>query len=348
MHILILGGTRFMGHFVTHQLIEQGHRVAVFHRGETPCQLPESVTHIYGHRDHLSDFTKEIDAFKPDVVLDMIAFVEKNAETLMTTFQNRTNRVVLASSCDVYRAYGIFHGTEQGQEPTPLTETSPVRKVLYPYRADPPRPPDDPQAWMDHYDKIPIEQRVRNDANLPGTVIRLPAVYGPNDGQHRLFDTLKRIDDKRPFMLLEETRAQWRFCRGYVENVAAGIVLALTSDKAAGKTYNISETYTHTSLEWDQEIAKATHWQGHFELLPKDAMPNHLVDDHANWSQNLNTDSSLIRNELGYQEIIPLEKALQRTIAWERNNPPVKIDASQFNYEAEDLAFQNYKKRSKA
>ncbi|MBT5831719.1 MAG: NAD-dependent epimerase/dehydratase family protein [Candidatus Latescibacteria bacterium] len=342
MRLFIIGGTRFIGHFVTRQLIEQGHDVTVFHRGQTPCDLPDSVQHIHGHRDTLADFTTEIDAFKPDVVLDMISMFEKNADTVMSVFQNRTDRVVLVSSCDVYKAYGIFHGKEQGQEPTPLTEDAPVRDVLYPYRTDPPRDKDDPQAWADHYDKIPIEHRVLNDANLPGTVLRLPAVYGPNDGQHRLFPTLKRIDDKRPFMLLEETCAKWRFCRGYVENVAAGIVLALTNPVAANKIYNISETYTHTTAEWDQKIADATQWSGQIKVLPQSQMPKHLVDDDANWTQNLNTDSTRIRQELGYQEIVPLDEALLRTIAWERENSPKQIDEAQFDYAAEDQAFQQY------
>lgn len=342
MRVLIIGGTRFIGQFVTRQLVEQGHTVAVFHRGQTPHTLPETVQHIYGNRNQLPDFTKEIDAFKPDIVLDMIAVVEDNAEMLMSLFKGRTNRVVLVSSCDVYRAYGIFHGKEKGQEPTPLTETSSVREVLYPYRTDPPRAKDDPMAWADHYDKIPIEKRVLSDPDLPGTVLRLPAVYGPYDGQHRLFHTLKRIDDKRPFMLLEETRAQWRFCRGYVENVAAGIVLSLTNPNAAGQVYNISEPYTDTSLEWDQKIATATQWEGQFEILPQSAMPPHLIDE-ANWTQNLDTDSSRIRQELGYEEIISLDEALQRTIAWERENPPPKIDEAQFNYEAEDNALAQYK-----
>ncbi|MBT3605632.1 MAG: NAD-dependent epimerase/dehydratase family protein [Candidatus Latescibacteria bacterium] len=117
MRLFIIGGTRFIGHFVTRQLIEQGHDVTVFHRGQTPCDLPDSVQHIHGHRDTLADFTTEIDAFKPDVVLDMISMFEKNADTVMSVFQNRTDRVVLVSSCDVYKAYGIFHGKEQGENP---------------------------------------------------------------------------------------------------------------------------------------------------------------------------------------------------------------------------------------
>ncbi len=37
-----------------------------------------------------------------------------------------------------------------------------------------------------------------------------------------------------------------------------------------------------------------------------------------------------------YSEPVPLDEALQRTIEWERANPPVAIDDKQFDYAAED------------
>jgi dTDP-D-glucose 4,6-dehydratase len=50
--------------------------------------------------------------------------------------------------------------------------------------------------------------------------------------------------------------------------------------------------------------------------------------------------SERLRQELGYQEIIPLDEALRRTIAWERANPPVQVDATIFDYELEDRIFE--------
>jgi hypothetical protein len=44
-----------------------------------------------------------------------------------------------------------------------------------------------------------------------------------------------------------------------------------------------------------------------------------------------------IRNELGYREVIPLEEALRRTIAWERAHPP-EHPFAKFDYPAEDAA----------
>ena len=84
------------------------------------------------------------------------------------------------------------------------------------------------------YNKTAIELAVMNDPNLPATILRLPATHGPGDDKHRLFPYIKRMDDGRPAILLDEAYASWRWSRGYVEDVAHAIVLAVTDERAAG------------------------------------------------------------------------------------------------------------------
>ncbi len=65
----------------------------------------------------------------------MIAYTEADATGLVEAFRGLARRTVVISSADVYRAYGRFIGTESGPiEPTPLTEDSPLRTALFPYR----------------------------------------------------------------------------------------------------------------------------------------------------------------------------------------------------------------------
>ena len=95
--------------------------------------------------------------------------------------------------------------------------------------------------WLDDYDKILVERVVIGEPDLPGTILRLPMIYGPGDDAHRLFPYLKRMDDGRPAILMEEVRARWRWARGYVEDVAEAVVSAVLDDRAAGRVYNVSE-----------------------------------------------------------------------------------------------------------
>jgi nucleoside-diphosphate-sugar epimerase len=48
MHILIIGGTRFMGPYIITDLLEAGHRVTLFHRGQSRLELPAGVEEILG------------------------------------------------------------------------------------------------------------------------------------------------------------------------------------------------------------------------------------------------------------------------------------------------------------
>jgi nucleoside-diphosphate-sugar epimerase len=177
------------------------------------------------------------------------------------------------------------------------------------------------------------------DPELRGTVLRLPMVYGPHDYQHRLFPYLKRMDDKRPAIILEEPLAQWRGCRAYVDNVAEAIALAVTDDRAAGRIFNVAEEPTLTEAEWVRAIGQAARWDGEVVIVPEGKQPDHSPEDF-DAHQHLEADSIRIRYELGFEEIVNLEDALKETVAWERAHPPEPIDSKQFDYAAEDIVLR--------
>ena len=111
MQILIIGGTSLTGPYIVRRLVERGHQVTLFHRGQTQADLPSSVNQILGDKDSLPDFAEQFKLLAPEVVLDMVAFTREDAQNLMRVFKGITRRVVVPSSIDVYRAYGRLHGT---------------------------------------------------------------------------------------------------------------------------------------------------------------------------------------------------------------------------------------------
>ena len=334
MRILIIGGTGFIGPWVVRRLVGEGHSVALFHRGQTVADLPPVVSHINGDRRNLSAFASEFRRFTPDVVLDMFPFAESEVALVMRTFRGLSRRVVAVSSMDVYRTYGRFLRLEGGPpDLEPFVEDAPLRTTLYPYRTFAQQPSD--LAY--NYEKILVERVVMGDAKLPGTVLRLPQVYGPGDPQHRLFEFLKRMTDGRPVILLEEGRAQWRWTRGYVENVAAAIALAVTDDRAAGRIYNVGDTAAFTELEWIGRVGGIVGWKGAIEVVSRAMLPEHLVLPY-DWRHHLAADTARIRKELSYDESVSVDEGLRRTVAWENAHPPKQIDQSRFDYAAEDAA----------
>jgi nucleoside-diphosphate-sugar epimerase len=344
MRILLIGGNGFIGRFVVAALQEQGHTVAVFHRG-TMAAL-SGVTEIRGDRHQFNASFQELQRFSPDVVIDLIISSGSQAEELMNIFRGATRRVLMLSSIDVYRAVGISHGTESGPlQEVPLTEDSELRRSLHPYPREGMQVMRKIFPWVtDDYDKIPAERVVMNDREVPGTVLRLPMVYGPGDPLHRFYPVVKRIVDGRQRIIVPDTLAAWRSPRGYVENVAAAIALAATDDRAARRIYNVCEEPSFTELEWARRIAGEMQWAGEFVVLPVEHTPRHLLKP-GNAAQHWTASSARIRHELGYEEPVAIEKAIRQTIFWERKNPPAVEFLAQFDYAAEDAALAGHRRQ---
>jgi nucleoside-diphosphate-sugar epimerase len=197
MRVLIIGGTGFMGPHVVSNLHTMGHRVAVCNRGQTEALLPAGVERLrlvsasLDDRAGFADLAEAFRRFAPEVVVDMIAITERAAQATLQTFRGIAGRVVALSSQDVYRAYGRLQGSKPGPlEPVPLTEKATLRERLYPYCGETLRGEDDPQRWLDDYDKILVERVGLGDPELPGMILRLPMVYGPGDRQGRIAEYL--------------------------------------------------------------------------------------------------------------------------------------------------------------
>ena len=333
MNILVLGGTDFIGAHAVRRLASLGHEVTVFHRGQTEAELPESVQHIHGDRKRLGEYREVFERLEPEAVLDTLAMTEEDAKSVVQMFQNITQRLVVLSSGDVYRAYGRLIQHDPGPpDPTPLTEESPLRDKLYPYRES----ADSSEDWLYNYDKILVERVVMAQPEaLPATILRLPMVFGPSDYQHRLFSYLKRMDDERPFILLAEDWAEARALRGYVEDMAEAIALCVTKKETANRIYHVAYRENFTEEAWLNAVAETVGWKGDIIKVSNETLPEGL-QHHMDLRQDWSVDSSRIRAELGYEEVVPLREALRRTVAWEREHPPEEVDPKKFDYDAED------------
>ncbi|HWG40751.1 MAG TPA: NAD-dependent epimerase/dehydratase family protein [Candidatus Acidoferrales bacterium] len=343
MKILLIGGSGFIGPHTVTALEKSGHRITIFHRGKTSA--PEGTEEILGNRQFLQDHQPEFRRQGFDVVVDFVLSSGRQAQQLMDTFRGIAGRVVALSSMDVYRAWGVFYNMEPGGlQELPLTEDSELRTSRNTYPAEVLKKlRTSLYPWIDdEYDKIPVEQAVLGDPKLPGTILRLPMIYGPGDPVHRFHPVLKRIDDGRKQIIFADDVAPLRTPRGYVEDVGAAVALAATSPQAAGRIYNVCETEFFGELDWARKIAAAIGWKGEFVVLPHDRTPKHLLWP-GNTAQHVVTSSERIRKELGYRELLPREEAIRRTIEWERAHPPAQ-PLAQFNYEAEDGALSQFEK----
>jgi nucleoside-diphosphate-sugar epimerase len=341
MRVLVIGGNGFMGPWTVRDLKSRGHDVAVFHRGTKPFA---EAREIIGDRNRLSDYSVAFNAFAPEVVVDMVLSSARQAEQLVETFRGKGKRIVAISSMDVYRAAGVLHGTEPGPlQDVPLTEESELRTKFQVYPPAAVRVLKSVFTWVDEeYDKVLVERALRA-GEVPVTILRPPMVYGPGDPLHRLYPLLKRMQDGRKSILLSSDMAQWQGPRGYVEDIGHAIALAVLKPESAGRTYNVAIQREMTELEWAAEVANAFGWKGEIVTLPRDQMPQHLLQP-GNAAQHWTASSERIRQELGYNETVSFEESLRRTIEWELAEPPAQVDPKQFDYAAEDEALAKVKR----
>ncbi len=116
MQVLLIGGTRFTGPALVQQLLERGHEVAVFHRGQTRDPRSDPARQIVGDRKDTTALARAVAECRPDVVVDMIPFTAEDASGFMEACRGQVPRVIGLSSIDVYLAYGRIHRTEPGRQ----------------------------------------------------------------------------------------------------------------------------------------------------------------------------------------------------------------------------------------
>lgn len=311
MRVLVVGGTQFMGLSAVRRLAAQSHEVTVFHRGNRCELVPPEVAHIHGDSRELTRFRSDITAFSPDAVLDMALNKGSDAQELVTALAGITERLLAVSSANVYRSYSLLHRWETADTPyrNADSEAGPLRE----YRI----PDDDP-----HDEKIGVEQVVLNASALKASVVRLPAVHGPNDPQLRGYEYLWRMDAGRPHIVMNDLLGNWRWSRGYVDNMVDALLLTLESESATGKIFNVCDPQPLSQSEWVRELGKAAGWNGAVISTPE--VP---VSETLDYSHHFVMDSAAIRRKLGYRESVETAEWIRRTAEWLRATPPASEQA---------------------
>jgi nucleoside-diphosphate-sugar epimerase len=148
-----------------------------------------------------------------------------------------------------------------------------------------------------------------------------------------LLDTVARMDDERPAVLLEETQAASLWPHVYVEDVAAAIALAVTDDRAAGRVYNVGPRRTLGLGDWTRTVGEALGWQGEVVVVPDGTLD---PSPGADMRHGLDLRTARIREELGFREAVSLADGIARTAEWERKARSGGAGPSADDYARED------------
>ncbi|MBI5517986.1 MAG: NAD-dependent epimerase/dehydratase family protein [Deltaproteobacteria bacterium] len=323
MRVLVLGGTRFIGRAIVHELLAHGHEVLLVHRGDHEDPSLTTIPHLHCNRRELARERSVLDAYAPEGVVDTCAMTGPDAEAVLALLATGVRRVAL-SSVDVYRAFGsVVEETET--DLVPIDEDSPLRE-----KALPPRPVASLRGWdydPGAYEKLQVEAAYRR---VGGVALRLPAVFGEHDYQRREEPVLRRVRHGRPVPVGPGT---FLWSMGYVGDIAQGVRLALEATGVEGEVFNLCERRTPTVLQRFRRIAEAAGARVEFVPVPEGQLPDDLQVTRS-MAQHVLVDASKARRVLRWRESDP-DEALRRSVCWHLAHPPEEPDPG---FEADDRA----------
>lgn len=208
MRILMMGGTRFIGVYLTKILVAQGHEVVLFNRGKKPAPV-DGVQQIHGDRTDASQLKEKLSSEKFDAIFDNNGRELSDTQPLAEIFKNQVKHFVYMSSAGVYLK----------SDQLPHIEGDAT----------------DPKSR--HLGKYETETYLK-DAGLPWTSIRPTYIYGPqnyNDLEAWFFD---RIVRDRPIPIPGNGMHITQL--GHCQDLAKAMAAVLGNEKAIGQIYNVS------------------------------------------------------------------------------------------------------------
>ena len=217
MKVGIVGGTGNISTSIVRVLLEQGHEVVVFNRGNRD-EPPQAVRSIHGdRRADPAAFEQAMQAEQFDAAIDMICYSKDDALSSIRAFRGVGHFVQCSTVC----TYGVDYDW------LPVSEDHPLRPVTNYGRgkvaAD--------NAYLAAF----------HSEGFPATIIKPSTTYGPQLGVWRQlgreFSWLDRIRKGKPILICGDGSAIHQFL--HVDDAALAFANALGKEHCLGQTYNM-------------------------------------------------------------------------------------------------------------
>jgi len=335
LRVLVVGGTGFVSGAVVRCAEAAGHEVFLFNRGQSASASREGAAALRGDAAELSAHRRTLRALRPDAVVHAVCNTQRHAEELTKTFEGTDARLIVLSSVDRYQAFqSVVH--ERDDFDLPIHDGArPAEKRFY---------------WQglnvhkdDDYDKNDVTQVVLGASQagrVQATALHITMVWGPDDRQfaHRHGPIIRRLIDGRHRLVLGHAEQARVFTYGFVDNIAAAIVHALSAPSVVGHGFNLGERQVRTRRRWAELYATAAERTFDIRLAPDALLHEDASPDAA--SPHLIFDCSRFEERTGFRPPVSLEQGISRTLAWAREHPDCLGDAP--DYDREDRLMARY------
>ncbi|PQV62387.1 Nucleoside-diphosphate-sugar epimerase [Abditibacterium utsteinense] len=300
MHVLFVGGTGLISTAIARQLLEAGHQVTLFNRGQSENRLPPGAKTIHGDRKNYAAFEQLFADKTFDVVIDMVAFQPEDSAAAVRAFAGRTGQFIHCSTVCVYSG---------PVTQLPTTETEPFHSL-----------------GSYGQNKIECEKlliREHEGHNFPVTIMRPSHSYGEGGSLTRSFGPgaafVTRLRQNQPLIVQGDGNSLWAAC--HVDDVARGFVATMGNEKCIGEAYNITGEEWMTWNTYYQQVAEVVN--GTFDpvhiptAVLREIAPDWASGTHEILSWPSIFEMSKLKRDTGYSgQTISWKQGVTRTIAW--------------------------------
>lgn len=307
-------------------LVDKGYEVTVGSRTETSL---DGSRHVQIDRADDDDFVRAT-AGDHDLFVDIVAFNERHARQLMR-LEGRVASLVVVSTAAVYADAGGKSWLESKMASGhPITETDPV--VV-------PVPDGSDYAGG----KVAIETTLLN-SDLPVTILRPRAIFGPGDQASREWWFVKRVVDGRETVLLADA-GRGTFHPVSSSNVAE--VIAAAGERPGRRAVNCGDPSPKNIRGICSAVAGVMEHE--WDVVDIGTSPGETLGVTP-WTtpHSIVMDVSVAGQELGCSGTVSYEASLEKTIGWlleateggpwqEALPTAATYYGNLFDYEAEDV-----------
>jgi nucleoside-diphosphate-sugar epimerase len=300
MKILFIGGTGNISSAVSRLVIERGGELYLLNRGRSPVNIEGAKT-IIADIAQPDQVRAALGEHRFDVVVNWIAYLERDVELDLALFQGRCGQYVFISSASVYQR-PMAHPI--------ITESTPVANPF----------------WQYSRDKIACEDRLMRayrENGFPMTIVRPSHTYNTrfpiSVGNWASYVIPKRMIEGKPIIVHGDGTSLWTVT--HADDFAKGFVGLLGHPQAIGHAIHITSDFVLTWNQIYEQIGDAVgvkprlvHIPSEFIAKVNPSIGAGLLGDKM-WC-GLFDNTKIKRFVPEYVATIPFHEGIRRTVAW--------------------------------
>lgn len=308
MDILIIGGSGILSSAVVDQCIDRGYNVTMMNRGNNSAYTNESANLIICDARDESAVRTKMSGKHFDVVIDFIVFNLEQLKRSLSLFGNIADQYIFISSAQAYNTSIQKEHVETDETPQPLWSYSVNKDIC--------------EKYLQSYCK---EHRINYTIVRPGVNYdnrRIPYGMYPPIGKH--WTIVARILAGKPIITWNNGENKLNLTR--VEDFASGMVGLLGNPKAYNECFNVVGDYIYSWKQVLEILEKLLHVPVKTVDLPLSLYADELEKEDKEMLLG-GRACDLVCSNTKLKSVVPefhstinLEKGIQMTLDWYRNN----------------------------